>query len=73
MNIKDIDNKLPIYKLKSKKKVLDYYVNWTKNDQYNKDMVNWNYQAPQNTVKLFQKFTQDKKMKGFSGISEKFI
>ena len=63
MNKKDIDNKLPIYQLKTKKKVLDYYVNWTKNDQYNKDMIDWNYQAPYNTAKLFSQFANDKKIK----------
>ena len=63
MNTKDIDNKLPIYQLKTKKKVLDYYVNWTKNDQYNKDMIDWNYQAPYNASKLFNQFANDKKIK----------
>ena len=29
MNTKDIDNKIPIYQLDSKEKVLKYYVNWT--------------------------------------------
>ena len=63
MNIKIIDNKLPIYKLKTKKKVLDYYVNWTKNNKYNQDMVEWNYQAPHNTAKLLNYFVKDKKIK----------
>jgi len=60
MNTKDIDNKIPIYQLDSKEKVLKYYVNWTKKGEYNKNMVSWNYQAPQNTVKLFDKHAPNK-------------
>ena len=55
MTKKDTDNKIPIYQLKSKEKVLDYYVHWTKEGQFNKDMTEWNYQAPQNTIKLFDR------------------
>ena len=60
MNTKDIDNKIPIYQLDSKEKVLKYYVNWTKKGEYNKNMVEWNYQAPQNAVKLFYKYAPNK-------------
>ena len=60
MSTEDTDNKIPIYQLKSKEKVLDYYVNWTKEEQFNKDMIEWNYQAPQNTVKLFDLHTPNK-------------
>ena len=60
MSTKDTNNKIPIYQLKSKEKVLDYYVNWTKEEQFNKDMIEWNYQAPQNTVKLFDQHTLNK-------------
>ena len=60
MSNKDVDNKIPIYQLKSKEKVLDYYIDWTKKGQFNKDMTNWNYQAPQNTVKLFDQHTPNK-------------
>ena len=62
MNTKDIDNKIPIYQLKSKEKVLDYYDNWTKKEQFNKDMVIWNYEAPQNTDSLLNKHAIDKKI-----------
>ena len=62
MNTKNIDNKIPIYQLKSKEKVLDYYHNWTKKEQYNKDMVIWNYAAPHNTAFLLNKPSQDKKI-----------
>ena len=62
VNTKDIDNKIPIYQLKSKEKVLDYYDNWTKKEQFNKDMVIWNYEAPQNTASLLNKHAIDKKI-----------
>ena len=62
MNTKDIDNKIPIYQLKSKEKVLDYYDNWTKKEQFNKDMVIWNYEAPRNTASLLNKHAIDKKI-----------
>ncbi len=62
VNTKDTDNKIPIYQLKSKEKVLDYYDNWTKKGQYNKDMVVWNYEAPQNTASLLNKHAIDKKI-----------
>ena len=47
---KNIDNKLPIYKLTSKKKVLEYYDDWTNNSQFNQDMVDWKYTAPSNAA-----------------------
>ena len=62
VSTKNTDNKIPIYQLKSKEKVLDYYDNWTKKEQYNKDMVIWNYEAPQNTASLLNKHAIDKKI-----------
>ena len=38
---KDTDNKLPIYKLTSKDQVLKYYDDWTKNAQFNQDMIDF--------------------------------
>ena len=60
---KDTDNKLPIYKLTSKDKVLKYYDDWTKNAQFNQDMIDWEYTAPVNTVQLLDKYIQDKNIK----------
>ena len=60
MSKKDTDNKIPIYQLESKEKVLDYYTNWTENNQYNQDMVDWNYSGPKNAVKIFKKYAHDK-------------
>jgi len=47
---KDTSNKLDIYKLKTSEELLKYYQDWTDNNQYNKDMVDWNYIAPKETV-----------------------
>ena len=60
---KDTDNKLPIYKLTSKDKVLKYYDDWTKNAQFNQDMIDWKYTAPVNTVQLIDKYIHDKNIK----------
>ena len=63
MTEKNTDYKIPIYQLKSKENVLDYYIDWTKEGRFNKDMIEWDYQAPQNTVKLFNQHTQNKNIK----------
>ena len=60
---KDTDNKLPIYKLTSKDKVLKYYDEWEKNAQFNQDMIDWKYTAPVNTVQLLDKYIHDKNIK----------
>ena len=62
MNKKSVDDKIPIYKLESKKKVLKYYENWTKKDNYNQDMIEWNYSGPKETVDTFKKYATNKDM-----------
>ena len=57
---KNTDNKLPIYKLTSKKEVLEYYDNWTNNAQFNQDMVDWKYTAPSNATILLHKYSPNK-------------
>ena len=51
---KDIANKLDIYKLRTPEELLKYYQDWTNNNKYNKDMVDWNYTAPQETVSVLK-------------------
>jgi len=58
--MKDTDNKIPIYKLETKEKVLDYYINWTEKNQYNQDMIDWNYTGPRNAAKIFSKYASSK-------------
>ena len=57
---KDVGNKVPIYKLKTTKEVMDYYDDWGENDKYNKDMVDWNYTGPKETVNTFLKYEKNK-------------
>ena len=63
MTKKDTINKLPIYKLQTPKEVLEYYKHWTDNNKYNKDMVEWNYTAPKETVAVVKKYTSNKNFK----------
>ena len=60
---KDIINKLDIYKIKTSNELLKYYQNWTSNNKYNKDMVDWNYIAPQETVSVLKKYALKKNSK----------
>ena len=60
---KNIDDKLPIYKLTSKKKVLEYYKKWTKKSLYNQNMIDWKYDAPNVSVNLFKKYIAKKNIK----------
>ena len=57
MSLKDVGNKIPIYKLKTTKEVMDFYDH---NDKYNKDMVDWDYSGPKETVNTFKKYAQSK-------------
>ena len=63
MSQKDIGNKLPIYKLKAGKEVEDYYDKWTKENKYDKDMFEWKYSGPQETINLFKKYNTKKDVK----------
>ena len=60
---KDTENKLPIYKLQTSEEILQYYKDWTDNNKYNKDMVDWNYTAPQEVVSILKKYALNKNFK----------
>ena len=60
---KDTSNKLDIYKLKTSEELLKYYQDWADNNKYNKDMVDWNYTAPQETVLILKKYAFNKNCK----------
>ena len=60
---KDVVSKLDIYKIKTPEELLKYYQDWTDNNKYNKDMVDWNYTAPQETVKVLKKYALNKNFK----------
>ena len=57
---KDIGNKIPIYKLKTTDEVMNFYDEWGDKDKYNKDMVDWDYTGPKETVNTFKKYTKKK-------------
>ena len=63
MTKKDTISKLPIYKLQTPEEVLGYYKHWTDNNKYNKDMVEWNYTAPKETVAVVKKYASNKNFK----------
>ena len=60
---KNVINKLDIYKLKTSEELLKYYQDWTDKNKYNKDMVDWNYTAPQETVSVLKKYVFNKNCK----------
>ena len=63
MSQKDIENKIPIYKLKSTEEVMKYYDNWGEKNKYDQDMVDWNYTGPKETVTIFKKYALNKEIK----------
>ena len=60
MSQKDVGNKVPIYKLKTTDEVMRYYDEWGEKDKYNKDMVEWNYTGPKETVDVIKKYLINK-------------
>ncbi len=62
---KDVGNKIPIYKLKTTKEVMEYYDEWGVKNKYDKDMVDWNYTGPKETVEVFKKYAKNKDVKIF--------
>jgi len=57
---KNVLDKLDIYKLKTSEELLKYYQGWADNNKYNKDMVDWNYTAPQEAVSILKKYAFNK-------------
>ena len=60
---KNVEDKLPIYRLKTPKEILNYYKDWTDNNKYNQDMVDMNYTAPKETVSVLIKHNHQKDLK----------
>ena len=60
---KNTSEKLDIYKLKTSEELLKYYQDWADNNKYNKDMVDWNYTAPQEVVSILKKYALNKNFK----------
>ena len=60
---KDVENKVLIYKLKTTEEIMKYYDEWGRNNKYDKDMVEWDYTGPKETVDTFKKYANNKKIK----------
>ena len=60
---KDVENKVPIYKLKTTEEIMKYYDEWGTDNKYDKDMVEWNYTGPKETVDTFKKYANNKEIK----------
>ena len=60
---KDIVHKVPLHTLKSTDEVRDLYDDWSKNDKYNQDMIDWEYSGPREVVSAFLPHAQKKDIK----------
>ncbi|MDA9062474.1 hypothetical protein N9K40_00770 [Candidatus Pelagibacter sp.] len=75
MSKKNVGNKIPIYKLKTTKQVMNFYDEWGDKDKYNKDMVDWDYSGPKEMVNTFKKYAKNKGLIFFTineGIYEEY-
>ena len=54
---KDIGNKVPLHTLKKTEDVMKFYHDWGKENKYDKDMSDWNYTGPKETIKVFKKYS----------------
>lgn len=59
---KDIGNKRPLHTLENSEEVRDFYNEWSLDNQYNKDMLDWNYTGPKETVDILKRFGPDRNM-----------
>ena len=50
---KDIVHKVPLHTLKSTDEVRDLYDDWSKNDKYNQDMIDWEYSGAEGSCFCF--------------------
>ncbi len=55
------EDKISIYKLETPQEILDYYKRWSQNNDYEKDLIEWNYLAPLECCKLFFEESIDEK------------
>ena len=63
MTVKDVSNKVPIYKLKTTEEVMKYYDEWGTNNKYDQDMIDWDYTGPKETVEIFKNHAKNKEIK----------
>ena len=63
MAVKDVSNKVPIYKLKTTEEVMKYYDEWGTNNKYDQDMIDWDYTGPKETVEISKNHAKNKEIK----------
>ncbi len=63
MAVKDVSNKVPIYKLKTTEEVMKYYDEWGTNNKYDQDMIDWDYTGPKETVEIFKNHAKNNEIK----------
>ena len=63
MGQKDIVHKVPLHTLKNTDEVRDLYDDWSQNDQYNQDMIDWEYSGPREVVSAFLPHASNKGIK----------
>ena len=63
MAVKDVSNKVPIFKLKTTEEVMKYYDEWGTNNKYDQDMIDWDYTGPKETVEIFKNHAKNKEIK----------
>ena len=63
MDQKNVGKKIPIYKLKTTEEVMKYYDKWGEKNKYDKDMEEWDYTGPKETVVVLKKYAQNKDIK----------
>lgn len=57
---KDIGNKRPLHTLENSEEVRDFYDDWSLDNQYNIDMLDWNYTGPKESVDNLKRFAPDR-------------
>ena len=68
MKQKNVENKVPIYKLNTTEDIMKYYDEWGEENKYDQDMVKWNYTAPKETTEVFIKYCKDNHLGNHSSI-----
>ena len=63
MDQKDVSKKIPIYELKTTEEVMKYYDDWSEKNKYDKDMLDWNYTGPKETVAVLKNHVLNKDIK----------
>ena len=72
MSQKDVENKIPIYKLKTTDEVMKYYDDWGVKNKYDQDMVDWKYSGPKEAVEVFKNMQKIKILKYMMRMRNRF-